>query len=45
MKPSSNGKTSGTRFTQPVVNQTPVYDRKLKVHRPRKHKGKGPKFL
>jgi hypothetical protein len=32
---------------QKLVSQEPVYDRKLKVHRPRKKKGGGsrPKFL
>ncbi len=39
--------SSGQKFTQKLVNQTPVYDRKLKVHRPRKKPGKAsqPKFL
>ena len=47
--PSSGNRpsTGGQRFSQQLVNQQPVYDRKLKVHRPRKKKGKGsqPKFL
>jgi len=38
---------SGTQFTQALVNQEPVYDRKLKIHRPRKKKGRAsqPKFV
>lgn len=35
----------GQKFPQPMVNQQPVYDRKLKVTRPRKKKGMGPKWL
>ena len=37
------GRGSGSKFTQTLVNQTPVYDRKLKIHRPRKKRG-GPKY-
>ena len=38
---------SGTGFTQKMVSQDPVYDRKMKVHRPRKKKGRAsqPKFV
>lgn len=38
---------SGCSFTQKLVDQQPVYDRKLKVHRPRKKKGRAsqPKFV
>lgn len=35
----------GQRFGQCLVNQQPVYDRKLKVKRPRKKGRPGPKFL
>jgi hypothetical protein len=37
----------GQRFAQQLVTREPVFDRRLKVHRPRKKKGKGsqPKFL
>lgn len=38
--------TKGQRFTNRLTNQGPVYDRKLKVHRPRKKKGgQDPKYL
>ena len=47
--PSSGNRpaASGQRFAQQLVTREPVYDRRLKVHRPRKKKGKGsqPKFL
>lgn len=45
--PSSCASCAGSGFTQTLVNQDPVYDRKLKVHRPRKKKGRGsqPKFV
>jgi hypothetical protein len=38
---------SGTKFTSKTVNQQPVYDRRIKVHRPRKKTGRGsqPKFV
>jgi hypothetical protein len=35
---------SGQKFSQQLVNQTPVYDKILKVKRPRKKK-KGPNWL
>lgn len=34
----------GQKFPQPLVNQQPVYDRKLKILRPRKKK-EGKKWL
>lgn len=37
-------KQSGQQFPQTLVNQQPVYDRKLKVLRPRKKK-EGKKWL
>jgi hypothetical protein len=46
--PSGNPQSCGScSQPQTLVNQSPVYDRKLKVHRPRKKKGRGsqPKFL
>lgn len=39
-------KSSGQKFTQKLVNQGPVYDRKIKLHRPRKTgTGKNSKYL
>lgn len=35
----------GQKFSSQLVNQQPVYDRKLKIHRPRKKKGKGVKWI
>ncbi len=42
----SNMKAHGANASTPqkLVNQEPVYDRKLKVHRPRKRKN-GPKWV
>lgn len=37
---SGGGAKGGQRFGQTLVNQTPVYDNKLKCHRPRKKRGK-----
>lgn len=31
-------KPQGQKFTQKLVNQGPVFDRKLKIHRPNKRK-------
>jgi len=41
---ASTGKSSGCKFGQPLVDQQPVFDRKLKIRRPSKRK-KGPKYL
>jgi hypothetical protein len=47
--PSSGNRpgAGGQRFVQALISQEPVYDRRLKVHRPRKKKGGAskPKFL
>jgi hypothetical protein len=46
--PSGNSQNCGScSQPQTLVNQNPVYDRKLKIHRPRKKKGRGsqPKFV
>ena len=43
----AHGGAHSQKSTQKLVNQGPVYDRSLKVHRPRKKKGVvgHPKFL
>lgn len=45
--PATNQSSCGCGHPQSLVSQEPVYDRKLKVHRPRKKKGRGsqPKFV
>jgi hypothetical protein len=36
----SNGGMSGTKFTQTLVNQTPIYDNRRKHRKPmKKHRG------
>jgi hypothetical protein len=45
---SNQGKSSqsGCSFPQRLVSQEPVFDRKLKVHRPSKRRKKGdPRYL
>ncbi len=45
--PKSNVQSpmSGQKFSQKLVSQEPVYDRKMKVHRPRKLATKKPKWM
>lgn len=35
----------GQSYPKKLTNQEPVFDKKLKVHRPRKKKGMGPKWV
>ena len=37
--------SQGQKFSSQLVNQQPVYDRVLKIKRPRKKKGKGVRWI
>lgn len=51
MSTQSNSSQSGCKFPSALVNQLPryatdsVYDRKMKLHRPRKTTRRKPKFV